>query len=297
MARQVRTGFALEGITLPVCKILPLRQTKSGFKSSRKFQQILTSIREVGLVEPLVVFQQPGNSDAYILTDGHMRLEALKVLGLNEAPCLVGTDDEAYTFNKRINKLSPIQEHTMILKAIRSGIDEERIARTLNLDIRSIVQRRDLLGGICKEASDMLRNCQVAPKAFPVLKRMKPVRQIEAAELMIAASNFSVPYAKALLVATPAAMLVEPDKADKAKAADGLTPEQISKMERELEVLHRDLKAIEDTHGNAVLNLVLARGYLSKLFASQRVTRFLSNNHAEIYDELRRVIEATALEG
>jgi hypothetical protein len=43
-----------------------------------------------------------------------MRLIALRDLGQDSAPCLVATDDEAYTYNSRVNRLSTIQEHFMI---------------------------------------------------------------------------------------------------------------------------------------------------------------------------------------
>lgn len=41
------------------------------------------------------------------------------------AACLASTDDEAFTYNKRISRLAPIQEHRMILKAIERGVPEE----------------------------------------------------------------------------------------------------------------------------------------------------------------------------
>src|SRR5215469_10007666 len=53
---------------------------------------------------------------------------------------------------------------------------------------------------------------------------------------------------------------------DKHKVVEGLTPEQLAKMEKEMEALQRDLKIVEDSHGNQVLNLALVRHYLSKLF-------------------------------
>jgi hypothetical protein len=50
---------------------------------------------------------------------------------------------------------------------------------------------------------------------------MKPMRQIEVAELLAATGNFSVPYVKALFAATHPDLLVEPDKH---KVVEGLTP-------------------------------------------------------------------------
>jgi ParB-like chromosome segregation protein Spo0J len=37
----------------------------------------------------------------YLLLDGHIRLEMLKEIGETQVRCLVATDDEAFTYNKR----------------------------------------------------------------------------------------------------------------------------------------------------------------------------------------------------
>ena len=293
MAKQVRIGFDPQGVLLLVACIMPMKQLRPSSKSSQKFQQILSSIREVGIIEPLIVFPQDSKRQIYLLLDGHLRLEAVKQLGQTQVRCLIASDDEAYTYNRRVNRIATIQEHVMILGAIKNGVSEDRIARVLNVDVGAIRQRRDLLDGICKEAAEILKNKVLAPNLFGVLRRMKPIRQLEVTELMGAVSNFSVPYAKALLAATRSEMLVDPERH---KAAAGLSADQVSRMEREMEGLQRDLKVIEDSHGNQVLNLVLARGYLTKLLANAKVVRYLVQNHSDIYRELQAVAESETLE-
>jgi len=255
----------------------------------------LASVREIGIIEPLIVFPQKDTSETstYLLLDGHIRLEVLKQIGETHARCLVSADDEAFTYNKRVNRMATIQEHVMILKAIRSGVSEERIAKVLNVDVASIRQKRDLLNGICKEAAEVLKNKHMAPAAFSLLKKMKPMRQIEVAELLVASGNFSKPYVKALLAATHLDMLLDPDKH---KVVQGLTPEQVTKMEQEMDALQRDLKVVEESHGDSVLNLVLACGYLEKVFNNARVTRYLTQHHADIFGELQTIAAGSSLE-
>lgn len=139
MAKQIRIGFDPRGALLAVASILPLKQLRPSSKSSQKFQQVLSSIREVGIIEPLIVFPQDGKSQMFILLDGHLRLEAAKQLGHPQVRCLIATDDEAYTYNKRVNRIATIQEHVMILGAIKNGVSEDRIARVLNVDVGAII--------------------------------------------------------------------------------------------------------------------------------------------------------------
>ncbi len=276
---------------VPITSILPLKQVKASIRSSQKYQQVLASMREIGIIEPLIVFQQKDGT--YLLLDGHIRLEVLKQTGETEVRCLIATDDETYTYNRRINRMATIQEHAMILKATRHGVSEERIANVLRVDVAKIRQKRDLLNGICKEAAEILKDKRVSLGVFSVLRKMKPMRQIEVAELLNTTTNYSVPYAKALLAATHPDMLVDPDRH---KATEGLTPDQVAKMEKEMEDLQRDLKQIEESHGNQVLNLVLARGYIAKIFANARVARYLGQHHADICRALQTISETSSLE-
>jgi ParB-like chromosome segregation protein Spo0J len=293
MAKQVSLAFEPQGMVVPITSILPLKQIKQSITSTQKFQQVLASVREVGIIEPLIVFPQNGGLDAFLLLDGHIRLEVLKQLGETDARCLVATDDETYTYNKRVNRMATIQEHAMILKATRNGVSEERIAKVLRVDVASIRQKRDLLKGICPEAAEILKNRRISLGTFFYLRKLKPMRQIEVAELFVTASNFSVPYAKALFAATQPEMLVDPEKH---KMVKGLSPEQITKMEKEMEGLQRDLKVVEESHGTQVLNLVLARGYLVKLFANNRVARYLDQHYSDVFYELKTMSEGTSLE-
>jgi hypothetical protein len=291
MPKPVSLAFNPQGIVVPIADILPLKQIKPSIKSTQKYQQVLASVLEVDVIEPLIVFPQ-GNGK-YILLDGHVRLEVLKQTEKTEARCLIATDDEAYTYNKRVNRMATIQEHAMILKATKSGVSEERIAKVLRVNVTSIRQKRDLLNGICKEAVEILKDRHVSLGVFSLLRKMKPMRQIEVAELLTATSNYSAPYARSLYAATKSDMRVDPSKD---KATERLTPEQIAKMEKEMEGLQQDLKQIEESHGNQVLNLVLARGYVMKLLANSRVTRYMNQRHADIFRELQSISEATSME-
>ena len=111
----------------------------------------------------------------YLLLDGHLRIDVLKDMGETEVTCLISTDDEAFTYNKRVNRLAMIQEHRMILKAVERGVPEERIAKALNVDVQSIVRKRRLLDGICPEVAEILKDKHIAINTFTELRKMAAV--------------------------------------------------------------------------------------------------------------------------
>lgn len=292
MSRYVALACKPEISTIPVISILPLNQLTASIKKSRKYQCIAASIREIGIIEPLVVYPQPNQAHVYVLLDGHIRLQIIKEEGQPTVECLIATDDEAFTYNHKVNRLSAIQEHFMIRRAIKKGVSEDRIATSLNVDLASIRKKRDLLQGICPEAVELLKEKRIGSAAIREMRRVKPLRQIEMAELMNASWTFSAAYAKCLLAATPQDQLIDDEQK---KEIRGLTSEDIARIEHEMEGLERDFKAIEETHGKNVLNLVIVVGYLKKLLDNARVLRFLSRNHPEILTEFQKLVETRNL--
>ncbi|MCA9316494.1 MAG: ParB N-terminal domain-containing protein [Planctomycetes bacterium] len=295
MAR-VKLAFEKDARKLPIDAILPVRTVPESVKKSQKYGRIRSSLQELGLVEPLVVYPQKGTrgqARRYILLDGHLRLDALTALGETEVLCLLSTDDEAFTYNHRVNQISAIQEHFMIQQALNNGVSEERMARALSLDVISIRRKRDLLEGICPEAVELLRNQPVRPGAIREVRRALPMRQIAMAELMVGSRNFSVGYAKWLVAMTEPEELREQDKA---KEEPSLKPEDVARVERELRALETDFRRIVRSHGENVLSLVLAVGYVRRLLESAAVVKYLSRKHADLLAELERIVETTNLD-
>jgi ParB-like chromosome segregation protein Spo0J len=285
---EAKIGFEMRKVRLQLSDLLPVRQFKEAQRFVR-YKAIVDSIKEVGLIEPLVVHPQKGGGGKYLLLDGHLRLFALKELGETSADCIVATDDECFTYNARISRLAPIQEHKMIAKAVKNGVPPERISAALNRPVAEIRAALTLLDGIHEEAAELLKDKIICPKAIRLLRKVNNVRQIEIAELMVSANNFTSGYAEALVLGTPQDQLANPEVP---KRKEGLTQDEIARMEQEMESLERDLKAVEDGYGENMLNLTLAKGYIKKLLDNGKVVRFLSANHSEIFSEFESIAAA-----
>ena len=290
--QEVNIAFQLTPLYLKPSQLLLSKTILKSTVYTKKYGQIKASIKDIGIIEPLIV--SSANSKAqYILLDGHIRFEILKELGYTLIPCLLSSDDENYTYNKKINRLATIQEHFMIRRAIDQGVNEERLATALNIDIRAIRTKMNLLNGICSEVIELLKNREISPSIFPLLRKMKPLRQIECAELMLSLNNITVPYAKALLMTTEPSMLKEPTK--KIKKMDN-SFEAIKKIENDRANLHVQFKILEQDYAQDTLNLVLATGYLKKLLSNNNIKNYLIKNHPEIFAEFEAIIKSTTNE-
>ncbi|RWB73583.1 MULTISPECIES: plasmid partitioning protein RepB C-terminal domain-containing protein [unclassified Mesorhizobium] len=285
-AATVQRAFEDASLRIPIADIMPLKMLTFAVLKSVKYAQIAASINEIGIIEPPVVVRDKRDRERFHLLDGHVRIDILAKRGDSEVVCLVATDDEAFTYNRRVSRIAIIQEHKMILKAIEKGVPEERLAKALNVNISSIRHKKALLDGICPEAAELMKDKHVPINTIGLLKQLKPVRQIEAIELMIAMNRFTSNYARSLVAATPESQLMRGKKSVK-----GLTDEQIALMENESAQLEREFRTIEKEYGTDHLDLVLAIGYVTRLLSNARLVRYLATHHADVLSEFQKIAE------
>jgi len=181
----------------------------------------------------------------------------------------------------------------MLRRAIERGVAPQRLAKALSVDISQIEKKLTLLNGICPEAAELLADRQFSTEIPRVLRKMKPTRQVECVELMVSANNVSVAYAEAMLVATPATMLVDEKKPQR---LSGVSQEQIVKMEREMGNLQVQYRNVEQTYGQDVLHLVLAKGYLAKLLENKAVSRYLQQRQPEVFAEFETIVQTVSID-
>lgn len=284
-------NFELRAVTLRLDQILPIRQVKPNEPAFGKYQSIMASIREIGIVEPLMVHPQKGAKDLYVLLDGHMRLKALAELGKTEAPCLIATSEDAFTYNDKVSRVAPIQENRMIMKAIEQGVTPEQIAKALHVDVDRIRRGMNLLEGIHPDVVEMLKDKPITDSALRVFKKVKQMRQLDFAHLMVSMGNYTRGYAQAMLLATHADMLVKP----KAQKVKGLKAEDLAQMEKEMETLERDFRAHQDSYGENVLSLNVVQRYVKRLVENTAAKKFLNKRYPEILEELNDLVAMEAL--
>ncbi len=291
---RIHLAFDRDFLTIPVAAIVPLKTLPDGFRESRSYSQVLSSIKAIGLIEAPVVMAGEKNAGTWFLLDGHLRLEALKELGIAEVECLLAADDDTYTYNKRVNRIPPIQEHRMIARAMERGVSSADIAAALNLEVGSVLRRFRLLEGISPETAEMLKDTPCSMKVFDILRQMTPVRQIEAADLMIGQNNFTVMFARALRAATSENQLATTRKG---RGTGKPTPsgQQIARMERELAALQTQVKSVEENYGIDNLHLTVARGYVAKLLANNHVVRWLAVHQQDYLAEFQKIAEIDTL--
>ena len=285
MTSSATIGFDLKTVLLPTSAITARAIPTEEVRKSRKYRQIAASIKHLGVVEPLVV--SAAADGTFLLLDGALRLDILKQRNEAEVRCILATDDEGYTYNKRVNQLSNIGEHYMILKALSNGVSEQDISVSLAVDVETIRRKRSMLDGICPEVIQLLTNRRVSVQTYGLLRKMKPIGQIQAAERMIHSNNYSAKMAKALLTITKPELMANPEKVSRSSPG---TNAKLEALQGESEALLTDLKQVEESYATQALDLTIGLGYIERLLANSRIEKYLAKHHAELLNEFTKLL-------
>jgi ParB-like chromosome segregation protein Spo0J len=221
-----------------------------------------------------------------------MRLIAAQELGITEIPCLVSKDDEAYTYNAKVNRVVPVQANRMIVKAIEKGVRPERLARTLGVSLETVTRLMNLMEGICPEAVEILKDKPVAEGVFRELRKVTPLRQMAIADAMNSAGDYKASLARLMVDSSPEAELTETERERRAVRAIE-TPEDLARLKRELQCVEKDYNRASKNYSQLMFDVTLARNYLKLLLGNNRVLKYLAQNYKAELDAFQRIEQSS----
>ena len=143
--------------TAPIDKIcLSLKQPRRYF-DSEKMAQLVVSVREHGILEPLLVRPLPDGE--YELVAGERRLRAAKEVGLNEVPIVSRDLDErqalqvALMENLQREDLNPVEETEAVLKLLEFALElrTDEVVSLLNLAANARKRGQELTGNVTRQ--------------------------------------------------------------------------------------------------------------------------------------------------
>ena len=152
--------------------------------------ELAQSIRQVGLIQPLVVRKAP--EGGYELVAGERRLRAVKSLGMEKVTCIVeqSVQDESSAMmalieNLQREDLDPIEEaegYKTLMDNYHLTQEEaaERVGKS-----RSAVANSLRLLGLCPEVRQMLQNGDLSGGHARALLPLKADLQLDAANLIV----------------------------------------------------------------------------------------------------------------
>jgi len=269
-----------EARDIPIIQLRPLRERKV---SQREFDRILASIKAIGLIEPLIVFPE---GEDFVITDGVQRYRALLELGVEIVPCILGTRREAFTGNRMVNRLSAVQENRMIEKSLEE-LDEPTIAAALNLSGIAHRMKKTLLKQLHPDAAAALDQGAITRVCAMELTHVKPDRQDEILTAMKGYKDFSVAFARSLILKTPPAQRETRRRKRNPWNKSTQRKNDLIKKLAEAEQKHDFYSRLYKQYTIDLLRLAI---YARALLTNPRVREHLDQCHADIVTRFETII-------
>lgn len=271
----------LEARDIPVARLRPLRERQVRKQDAHR---ILSSIRALGLIEPLVVFPE---GEDFVITDGVQRYRSLLELGVETAPCIIGGQREAFTGNRMVNRVSPVQENRMIEKSLEE-LDEQAIAAALGLSGIGHRRKKTLLKRLHPEVAVALDQGTITRTCAIELTHVKPVRQQEILTAMKGYKDFSVAFARSLILKTPPAHReARRDRKHNPWDRSAQRKNDLLKKLAEAEQKHDFYSRLYKQYTIDLLRLAI---YARSLLTNIRVREHLDQHHPEIVARFEAII-------
>ena len=279
MAKTIK----IVGKDIPIDLLVPLHERDINLKTHRGFQKILTSIQTIGLIEPLCVYEEDG---LYIILDGYLRYKAFEQLGINVVPCILYPDKEAYTFNRMVNRLSPYQESCMLRKSLEK-LDQTTIEGVLGLKSLSNRLGKTMYANLHSEAIKVIDKNVMSRRTAEELTYVNQDRQLEMLLEMKKSNDYSISFARALVVKTPAEQRNKKKKHRRTWFED-------SEKKRELVAKLEDIEKRYDFYTNLyrqyTIDLLKLCFYARKLITNEQIRVYLIDKNPEIVKRFENII-------
>lgn len=269
-----------QALDIPVIRLRPLRERKI---SQREYGRILASVKAIGLLEPLLVY--PEGAD-FVILDGVQRYRVLLEMGIEIVPCILGKRREAFTGNRMVNRVSPVQENRMIEKSLEE-LDERTIADTFGLVTVSHRLKKTLLKQLHPDVATAYDQNKVTRSCARELAFVKPQRQKEILSAMEGYSDYSITFAQASILKTP------PNLRETRRTKRGpweKTSQRKDHLLKQLSEAEEKQDFYSRLYKQYTVDLLRLAIYARALLTNVRIREYLDRCHAGIVAQFESVI-------
>ncbi len=226
-------------------------QPRSHF-NEEKLEQLAASIREKGVIQPLLVTRGKGNR--YVLIAGERRLRAAKLAGRDEVPVVVmeqGSDREglelALIENIQRHDLNPIEEAVAYARLMEEfQLTQEEVAQKVGRQRSTITNVLRLLGLPPSLRDDVAQGVISEGHARVLLRIKDQPEQLQAIRNAIIAEELSVRATERLCQKKPRTAATPPPEAQPSAQAETLPPSYCATLVNQLtNQLHTKVRIVQ----------------------------------------------------
>lgn len=269
-------------------------------------------VKRLAIEDAYRALENSGNRHARTIATGQIRPKArlfapeLSATFETECQCMRDFIAEAETSERRLDRIVSalhmmmsdkqfcelivseglVTIPTLLMHRLQGAMREPRACHPPGKPLSDQSENRELVGGICLDVLDVLRDIPVKAKMFGLLQKVLPARQLQIVRLMVAMDRVGLTCARMLIALTPQAMLV---KDFHPTTIASLTAGTRCAMALELERLSLAVLSAVEQRGQVGLEFVAASRYFDRLMDNSRVVRYLARNFPGHFEEFHNL--------
>ena len=269
--------------------LIKLKKIKCRRIDPQTLAKIRTSIKQVGLLEPLHV--SPSQGGYHNILDGDYRFDILLEMGLETAPCIIRDDMDIYTANYQVNHLTPIEESKMIKKAMEI-VDGQLIADVFGLKRISSRLHETLLNRLHPTIVKAFNTGKLTKVCARELAEVVPERQLEIFAMMQNTKNFGPSFVKKQILLTP--LKKQQSKRKTAPWAENQERKKsLGTNLAEKQAEHDQLAKLFREYTTALMLTVI---HCREIITNKVIEKYLKTHMTPIYMEIKSIIESELME-
>ncbi len=193
-------------IVIPVAlyHLYPHQHNPRGAVNPVSVQELADSIKEKGILEPLIVVRHPEKPDGFLVVAGHRRRAAAELAGLAEASVIVRdyspVEQEEVMLAENIQReeLSPLQEAKAYQRLVAGGQTQMNVARKLGINAARIQSRLVILK-LPLSVQRLFDSNELPITLAPLLTRITDIDRQERLANLVASRRLTVPRLKEMV--------------------------------------------------------------------------------------------------
>ena len=136
--------------------------------------------------------------------------------------------------------------------------------------------------GICPGALKKIGPDPKYPGFYSLLRRVKPQRQQQIADLMSMSADHSLSFLNLLIAGSK-----ESDFVGKKRRTRGISRQELATIEKSFRSLENSFRSLAPAYPDNAYALVVTEAYLRGLLNNARVASYLNSVHPEIFEDLK----------
>jgi ParB family chromosome partitioning protein len=241
-------------VSVALYQLFPHPHNPRGVVNPASVQELADSIKEKGILEPLIVVRHPEKPDSFLVVAGHRRRAAAELAGLAEASVIVRdyspVEQEEVMLAENIQReeLSPLQEAKAYQRLVSGGQTQMNVARKLGINAARIQSRLVILK-LPLSVQRLFDSNELPITLAPLLTRITDIDRQERLANLVASRRLTVPKLKEMV-----------DRIVEAEQTDSTVDKERRRTRRETSANATKCPAVVYTRADALADLAKRNG-------------------------------------